>query len=52
MVGGDFQKSLQSLVAYGYCMFEESSVLTHRTPEMGGLPTPLSPFQNSSLGLA
>ena len=23
MVGGDFQKSLQLLVSYGYCVFED-----------------------------
>ena len=38
MVGGDFQKPLQLLVAYGYCVFEEN-VFVDPSDALDGMPT-------------
>ena len=39
MVGGDFQKPLHLLM--DIARLKTTSALTHRTPLVGGLPTPL-----------
>ena len=53
MVGGDFQKSLQLFVAYGYCVFEDD-VCVDLSGVLDGRPNnvDITFFHSSLLGLA